>query len=405
MNSSWINTTIGGFLTLQRGHDLTASERRDGQIPVMGAAGQNGCHDTPKVDGPGIVVGRSGASFGQVHFCRSDFWPHNTALYVSDYKGNDIYYAYYLLKNLDFNRLNSGSAQPSLNRNFVYPVRIRVPRPNEQRKIASVLANLDAKIELNHRINQELEGLAKLLYDYWFVQFDFPISAEQAAAMGDPTLQGKPYRQSGGKMTYNPTLKREIPVGWEAGTAKDLFVFNPTISIRKGKISAYLDMDALPTSGFMTKRIQRKEFNGGTKFINGDVLVARITPCLENGKTGLVTLLEEGEPAFGSTEFIVLRGRHMPLSGFGCCLSRSVYFRKYAVGNMTGTSGRKRLEAPILEKLPLSIPPTNILAAFEKVCHPLFTLMTEHTKQNQELATLRDWLLPMLMNGQVTVAP
>lgn len=134
-----------------------------------------------------------------------------------------------------------------------------------------------------------------------------------------------------------------------------------------------------------------------------DVLVARITPCLENGKTGLVSLLEDKEMAFGSTEFIVLRGRSLPLSGFACCLSRSEYFRKYAIGNMTGTSGRKRLEAPILEKLPLSIPPPETLAAFEKICHPLFTLMTEHTKQNQELTSLRDWLLPMLMNGQVRV--
>jgi type I restriction enzyme S subunit len=124
---------------------------------------------------------------------------------------------------------------------------------------------------------------------------------------------------------------------------------------------------------------------------------------LENGKTGLVSLLEENEPAFGSTEFIVLRGRSLPLSSFACCLSRSEYFRKYAIGNMTGTSGRKRLEAPILEKLPLSIPATETLVAFEKICSPLFTLMTEHTKQNQELTALRDWLLPMLMNGQVRV--
>jgi type I restriction enzyme S subunit len=278
-----------------------------------------------------------------------------------------------------------------------------LPPPEDQSRISSVLSTLDSKIELNHRINGELEGMAKLLYDYWFVQYDFPLSAAQAAALGKPRLAGQPYRTSGGKMLFNPTLKREIPKGWESGTAKDLFVFNPSISIKKGAVAAYLDMDALPTTGFMTKQIQRKEFNGGTKFTNGDVLVARITPCLENGKTGLVSLLEENEPAFGSTEFIVLRGRSLPLSSFACCLSRSEYFRKYAIGNMTGTSGRKRLEAPILEKLPLSIPATETLVAFEKICSPLFTLMTEHTKQNQELTALRDWLLPMLMNGQVRV--
>ena len=301
-------------------------------------------------------------------------------------------------------RTSSGSKVKHTSPERIYDVHVPLPPVKDQAAIAEILTTIDAKIALNQRINFELEGMAKLLYDYWFVQYDFPLSAAQAAALGKPRLAGRPYRTSGGKMVFNLTLKREIPEGWESGTAKDLFVFNPSISIKKGAVAAYLDMDALPTTGFMTKQIQRKEFNGGTKFTNGDVLVARITPCLENGKTGLVSLLEENEPAFGSTEFIVLRGRSLPLSSFACCLSRSEYFRKYAIGNMTGTSGRKRLEAPILEKLPLSIPATETLVAFEKICSPLFTLMTEHTKQNQELTTLRDWLLPMLMNGQVRVS-
>jgi type I restriction enzyme, S subunit len=321
-------------------------------------------------------------------------------------KTNDSAYLLYAFQTPFIRRQIDGHrATGSTVSNFCIPdlKKLLIPRIPNESKVASVLSTLDAKIALNHRINGELEGMAKFLYDYWFVQYDFPLSAAQATALGKPRLAGKPYRTSGGPMVYHDQLKREIPKGWKSGTAKDLFVFNPTISIKKGAVAAYLDMDALPTTGFMTKQIQRKEFNGGTKFTNGDVLVARITPCLENGKTGLVSLLEENEMAFGSTEFIVLRGRSLPLSSFACCLSRSDYFRKYAIGNMTGTSGRKRLEAPILEKLPLSIPPTETLAAFEKICHPLFTLMTEHTKQNQELTTLRDWLLPMLMNGQVTV--
>jgi len=317
-------------------------------------------------------------------------------------------FVYYAIQGGDFlkfilNRLDSSSAQGNISGGSIGEYTIPCPDINSQQKLSAVLSALDAKIELNQRINGELEGMAKLLYDYWFVQFDFPMSAAQAAAMGKPRLAGKPYRSSGGPMIHHPQLNREIPKSWQSGTAKDLFVFNPTISIKKGEVAAYIDMDALPTSGFMTKQIQRKEFNGGTKFKNGDVLVARITPCLENGKTGLVSLLEANEAAFGSTEFIVMRGRSIPLSSFGCCLSRSDYFRKCSITNMTGTSGRKRLEAPVLEKLPLSIPPMETLAAFEQICRPLFGMMTEHTTQTQELAALRDWLLPMLMNGQVRV--
>ena len=394
---------LGDLLNFKRGYDLPINSRRAGKYPVISSAGISGSHDEYKAEGEGLITGRYG-TLGEVHYIEGRYWPHNTALYVTDFKGNHPKYLYYLLKQIGHVKTSDKSAVPGINRNDLHEVIFpAVTCPNDQARIAAVLSALDAKIALNHRINGELEGMAKLLYDYWFVQYDFPLSAAQAAALGKPRLAGKPYSRSGGPMVYHDQLKREIPKGWGSGTAKDLFVFNPTISIKKGAVAAYLDMDALPTSGFMTKQIQRKEFNGGTKFTNGDVLVARITPCLENGKTGLVSLLEDNEMAFGSTEFIVLRGRSLPLSAFACCLSRSEYFRKYAIGNMTGTSGRKRLEAPILEKLPLSIPPTETLAAFEQTCHPLFTLMTEHTKQNQELTTLRDWLLPMLMNGQVRV--
>lgn len=163
-------------------------------------------------------------------------------------------------------------------------------------------------------------------------------------------------------------------------------------------------MDALPLSGYMTKRVQRKKFGGGVKFKNGDVVFARITPCLENGKTGLITLLEEDEVGFGSTEFIVIRGRNRSLSGFSACLARSEYFRKFAILNMTGTSGRKRIDANILETISLPLPPNELLAQFEKVCTPTIKKLTANTKETQHLTSLRDFLLPMLMNGQVEVS-
>ncbi len=143
----------------------------------MGSAGQNGFHDTAITQGPGIVIGRSGASFGQVHFSAVDFWPHNTALYVTDFKGNDPRFAFYFLGALDFDRYNSGSAQPSLNRNFIYPIPVRVPPLAEQKAIAAVLGSLDDKIELNRRMNATLEAMARALFQSWFVDFD-PVRAK-----------------------------------------------------------------------------------------------------------------------------------------------------------------------------------------------------------------------------------
>ena len=319
----------------------------------------------------------------------------------------DPYFLYSFLRSDLFKKQTrsqgSGSAQPQLPIGSLRNIVIPQLDFSDQQDIGKVLATLDAKIELNNRINKELEGMAKLLYDYWFVQFDFPITAAQATAMRKPHLKGKPYRASGGKMIYSEALKREIPEVWVPGAADSLFSFNPSVTLKDGTVAGFFDMDAVPTRGFMTKKVQRKAFSGGTKFANGDVVVARITPCLENGKTALITQLEDGQTGFGSTEFIVMRGKPRSLSAFGACIARSEHYRKFAILNMTGTSGRKRIEASVLKTFPLPIPSIELLSNFEEICEPMFQEMTENEKQNQELTELRDWLLPMLMNGQVTV--
>lgn len=140
MSSEWTSRSLGEFVRLQRGHDLTALEQRTGSIPVMGSAGPNGTHSEALAKGPGLVVGRSGASIGQVHFSEVDYWPHNTCLYVTDFLGNNPRFAYYLLQTLNLAGYNSGSAQPSLNRNFIYSIRIQVPARSEQDLVAQLLS-------------------------------------------------------------------------------------------------------------------------------------------------------------------------------------------------------------------------------------------------------------------------
>ncbi len=308
------------------------------------------------------------------------------------YCGDFLYYRMRLAgKNRELDRHFIGSTIKHLTGIGLKDVEFEFPKLDEQKKRSKILRSLDSKIELNNKINAELEAMSKLIYDYWFVQFDFP------------DANGNPYKSSGGKMVYNEALKREIPDGWNAGRCSDLFELNPTLSIKKGEISSHIDMNALPTSGFMTKQVKRKQFSGGMKFQNGDVVIARITPCLENGKTGLISLLNENEIGFGSTEFIILRGQRFDLRCFGACLARSEKFRKYAISKMTGTSGRKRVNYTAIESYEMPIPDETLLKKFERKITPFFEKMTANTKENQELTKLRDWLLPMLMNGQVTV--
>src|SRR5690349_14183198 len=127
MVAKWKMTTLGDFISLQRGYDLPEPERIEGNVPILGSFGITGYHNNPKIKGPGVTIGRSGGSFGVICFSKINYWPLNTTLFVSDFNGNDEKFVYYLLKTINFSAFNSGSAQPSLNRNFLKSISLCVP--------------------------------------------------------------------------------------------------------------------------------------------------------------------------------------------------------------------------------------------------------------------------------------
>lgn len=395
--------SLGDFLTLQRGHDLTDSQRCVGNVPVFGAAGHNGFHNKAKTRGPGVVIGRSGSGFGNVHLCETDFWPHNTGLYVTDFKGNDPYFAYYFLKNLDFKQYNSGSAQPSLNRNYLYPIKILVPEPADQQKIAKVLSTLDAKIELNNRINAELEAMAKLLYDYWFVQFDFPMTAAQATALGQPQLEGQPYKTSGGKMVFNETLKREIPEGWEAGGIDRFATLNEKVWTDKTAPSSLIYIDLANTKNGQILEKQKYDWKDAPSRARrilraGDTIVGTVRP----GNRSFSMVPKSDTQLTGSTGFAVLT----PIND---------HYREFNYLSLTSETNITRLTTvasgaaypavnpEVVATGKTTLPTEDLINQFHSVTSKQFDLIQNNQKQNQELSELRDWLLPLLMNGQVTI--
>ena len=407
MASDWRNITLGDFVAIQRGHDLTSSERREGIVPVVGAAGQNGFHDTAIAKGPGIVIGRSGGSFGQVHYSEVDFWPHNTGLYVTDFKGNDQRFAFYLLKRLDFDRYNSGSAQPSLNRNFIYPIPIRVPKPAGQRAISGVLSALDAKISLNNRINEELEGMAKLLYDYWFVQFDFPVNAAQADAIGKPHLKGNPCRASGGKMIYNDALKREIPEGWMSGNLEKLgkIVGGSTPSTEE---AAYFCKLGTPwiTPKDLSDNSGNRFIDHGALDVTSEGIKAASLKLLPAGTVLMSSRAPIGYLAIARNPVTTNQGfkSFVPTKGYS---SDYIYFTlkhfmKLIKANASGSTF-KEISGGTLKAVRIHLPPVDLVAEFTERVSSLSLQQSLLEQQNQQLTGLRDWLLPMLMNGQVTV--
>lgn len=161
---SWVRTTLGDLVALQRGHDLPAKARNPGNIPVIGSGGFTGWHDIAVVRGPGISIGRA-ANLGIPTLVHEDFWPLNTTLYVTDFHGNDVRFVYYLLKTLDLAGFNSGSVQPMLNRNYIRSVKLLIPDPSEQRRIGELLGALDAKIAANQRLATTASQLALALVD------------------------------------------------------------------------------------------------------------------------------------------------------------------------------------------------------------------------------------------------
>ena len=293
----------------------------------------------------------------------------------------------------------SGSTVAHLNMSDIRQLELpEVPPLDEQRAIASVLGSLDDKIELNRRMNRTLEQMAAAIFKAWFVDFE-PVRAKASGAasfpgMPQPVFDALP-------ATFADSELGPIPEGWAAKRLPDIIEVNPKRSLKKGEPAPHLDMKNMPTQGHAPEAWGERPFGSGMKFINGDTLVARITPCLENGKTAFVDFLEDGLVGWGSTEYIVLRPKPPLPEVYAYCLARTGDFRDFAIQNMTGTSGRQRVPATALDHYPLVRPDEMTAKAFGEIVEPLFTLIRSNMDESRSMAEARDSLLPKLLSGEV----
>ena len=187
-------------------------------------------------------------------------------------------------------------------------------------------------------------------------------------------------------------------------TASDYAFLNPKRTLAKNQVARSIDMSQLSTSGAFPSGWEMKPFNGGMRFTNGDTLLARITPCLENGKTAFIDFLDDGEVAFGSTEYIVLAPKNDTPPEMLYCLARYPAFVDYAVKNMNGSSGRQRVSAETVGQYRLPLFDKHSLVLFKEVVSPMFLKMRYNSLENMRLAGLRDALLPKLMSGEIDVS-
>ena len=276
---------------------------------------------------------------------------------------------------------------------------IKVPPLDEQKEIAHVLGTLDDKIELNQQMNRTLEGIARALFKSWFIDFDpvrakldsrqpYGIDAETAALFPD---------------SFDDSPLGKIPKGWRGVPLTEAVDVNPKRSLSQGKMAPYLDMKNMPTQGHRPDGWVYRQYGSGTKFIQGDTLLARITPCLENGKTAFVDFLPEGEVGWGSTEYIVLRPKPPLPVEFGYFLARSDELRAHAISNMTGSSGRQRVPVDCFASLLLTIPSDAVAQKFGQAVTPLMAQIRSNSEQNISIASIRDALLPKLLSDEIRV--
>ena len=171
--SKWTEMKLGDVINLKRGYDLPKDEREKGDIPVVSSSGISGFHNEAKVKAPGVVTGRYG-TLGEVYYLKQDFWPHNTTLYVEDFKGNHPRFVSYLLQSISLAAQSGAAAVPGVNRNHLHMIDVTIPSFDTQRQIANVLSAFDDLVEINKKRISLLEQINYALYQEWFVEYKFP---------------------------------------------------------------------------------------------------------------------------------------------------------------------------------------------------------------------------------------
>lgn len=297
---------------------------------------------------------------GVVSYCETDFWPHNTVLYVTDFLGNDPRFAYYFLRQLNLRQFDSGSAQASLNRNYIYPISIRIPRPDEQRAIAHILGSLDNKIELNRRMNETLEAIARALFKSWFVDFD-PVRAK---------MDGRALNTNDG------------PMNWPLGSLIDLCELKRGYDLPAAQRSPgrYPIVSSSGISGFHSVPMAQ-----GPGVVTG-----------RYGTIGEVYFINE--PYWPLNTALYVRDFKGNCPRFVFYSLQHVDFLQYS--DKAAVPGINRNH---LHQAPMVLPPRAMQQEFEKLLTPVWTKQDANKAESTTLTSLRDTLLPKLISGELRV--
>lgn len=384
--SEWKEYTIGEICSrFSSGKSIKASQiSAEGLYPVYGGNGLRGFTDTFNFDGECSIIGRQGAYCGNVRYFKGKAFMTEHAIVAVVNENHNNGYVSNLLSMMNLAQYQGQSAQPGLSVSTLSKITIKLPDLATQEQCFNVLNLIDQKIQINNQINQELEAMAKTLYDYWFVQFDFP------------DQNGKPYKSSGGKMVYTPELKREIPEGWGVEKLGDISQYvTEKVDSFELNIENYVGTDnMIADMGGIELTTSIPKLGTSTKFSVGDILISNIRPYFKK------IWLTDRTGGCSADVLCIRTNRIIPKEFVYATLARDDFFN-YDVAGSKGSKmprGDKKhiMEYPIVFEF-------GIVESYSEIVKPIYEAVHKNNNQNQELTQLRDWLLPMLMNGQVKV--
>ena len=359
--------------------------------PYYGAQGIVDYVDNYIFDGKNILIAEDGENLKSNNksictLATGKYWVNNHAHIVRANNENDTDYLFYKLNSISFLPYITGSAQPKLNKENLLNIPVYVHEKAEQKNISKLLSKIDQKIALNNQINEELEAMAKTLYDYWFVQFDFP------------DQNGKPYKSSGGKMVYHPELKREIPEGWGVDSLWNIATFYNGLAMQKFRPASETD-ESLPVIKI------REMFSGFSKDTEKASTAIPKEAIIEAGdilfswSATLEVILWGGEKGALNQHIFKVTSEKYPksfiyneLRSYLKVFKTIAELRKTTMGHITQDH---------LKQAMIIVPPNDLIDEIHNRISPILKQQLDLKQQNQELTQLRDWLLPMLMNGQV----
>jgi len=401
MGGEWRETTLGEIIELRRGFDLPGNRRHPGPVPVISSSGVAGYHNEAKVIGPGVVTGRYG-TLGQVFFVQDDFWPLNTTLYVSDFKGNDPRFVSYFLRGIDFLAYSDKAAVPGVNRNHLHQAPVRFPSDiNEQRAIAHILGTLDDKIEVNRRMSETLEEMARALFESWFVRFD-PVRAKMEGR--DPGLPSDladlfPDRLMDSELG-------EIPEGWEVKAIGDLAEVVGGSTPRTG-IPEYWEGGthhwATPKdlSGLRVPVLldtERKITDAGLAQISSGLLPAGTVLLSSRAPIGYLAIADV--PVAVNQGFIAMKPRRGISNLFLLRWARAAHDEIVSYAN---GSTFLEISKASFRQIRVIVPCQRVMTLFDELSRPWFRRVVQNEHESRTLAALRDTLLPKLISGELRV--